>query len=413
MPITWLSGLTRITSYDEAMEIVLSRHFRQDKERELAANPLKADTLVMLYGANHTQRRRFESPLFARPILGRLEVEVLDRSLATQLRELETSTDSFGRVRIDLLTLARRSLLAMTVSFIGLDPEPDRGWWDQLAQYLDKFGLATVLPFKFDAMSGEIEDVTAAASDFRLKMFEPAWERRRQLLGDYEQGRIPEEELPRDLLTTLLRHLPDRNPDIALRETILFFNGSIDNVTQAAANTILHLNEWFAEHPADRDRVTDLGFLQAAVFEALRLHPTPGLFRTSNTEVVLSTGRPIALGETVMLDLPAANRDPSVFGPNANTFDPFRVLPIGVKRYGLSFGAAAHKCIGQPMATSHDLLTSDAAEADAIGSVLRIVLRMFALDVAIDVEHPPRWREGFLQERLSSFQVLLTLPRAG
>jgi hypothetical protein len=44
------------------------------------------------------------------------------------------------------------------------------------------------------------------------------------------------------------------------------------------------------------------------------------------------------------------NRDRSVFGDDAEEFDPRRTTPDGVPGYGLSFGSGMHACIGQDLA---------------------------------------------------------------
>src|SRR5690606_25970091 len=66
-----------------------------------------------------------------------------------------------------------------------------------------------------------------------------------------------------------------------------------------------------------------------------------------DTEVA---GRQIPQGALVILDAARANRDPEVFGPEADRFDPDRAVPDRVPRWGLSFGAGPHQCPGRNVA---------------------------------------------------------------
>ncbi len=61
-------------------------------------------------------------------------------------------------------------------------------------------------------------------------------------------------------------------------------------------------------------------------------------------------GRPIPKGAIVVLDVATANRDSSLFGPNADKFDPDRSIQPDVPRWGLSFGAGPHQCPGRLVA---------------------------------------------------------------
>ncbi len=94
-----------------------------------------------------------------------------------------------------------------------------------------------------------------------------------------------------------------------------------------------------AEHPDQHaDALADPG---AAVEELLRLtSPVQGLARTTTRDVTVE-GVTVPAGEKVLLCYAAANRDPRVFGADAEELDVTRQ-----PRQILSFAHGAHHCLG-------------------------------------------------------------------
>jgi hypothetical protein len=127
---------------------------------------------------------------------------------------------------------------------------------------------------------------------------------------------------------------------------------------------------------------------------------------------VLAGGRSIPGGKDIFIDLKAVNTDVEVFGPDAEQFNPHRDLPAGVKPYAHAFGGGAHKCIGRPLATSHDTLDAASSEDGALGAVVRVIRRLLELGVQLDPANPPTMRTGNRQERYVTFPILLTEPSA-
>jgi hypothetical protein len=113
-----------------------------------------------------------------------------------------------------------------------------------------------------------------------------------------------------------------------------------------------HVFTWLEEHPAHRDAlVADPLLRQRFVHESLRLHPaSPVSLRHVLSDLTLRSGTELLAGEVVAIDLVAANRDPAVFGDDADEFRPGRPLPDDVAPWGLSFGHGVHACLGQELA---------------------------------------------------------------
>ena len=163
-----------------------------------------------------------------------------------------------------------------------------------------------------------------------------------------------EEELPRDVLTVLLRHrdeldLPD---DVVLRETCFYLLAGAHTSATAFLRTLHNVFSLDVQAPDDGARArTDMAFLQRCVHETIRLQPSsPVSMRWALDDVALADGRAVAVGDKVVIDLMAANRDPQAFGAHGDDFDPHRRCPDGVHPWGLSFGLGMHACIGQELA---------------------------------------------------------------
>lgn len=413
-PSNRLASMVLVTKYDEAAELLLrAREVYQSKQNEAEYLPLKRDTLTVLAGEAHNDRRRMETALFARAQLLRFEHSVLQESLNRQLARLARQSVGPGEaLRADLLRLSRFTLLPVTSALVGLDVQDNDEWWERLSEFVRLFGIASALQWKEGDIEQERAETLQAAVDFDAEIFTPAWDRRVSLIARYDRGELTGEDLPQDLITALLAHLPGRPRDVILREVILFFNASTDTSTMAVATAIFHLSEWLQVHPEDRDLLGDYGFVQRVAFEAIRLHPPPGLIRSAAEDIVLADGRRIPGGKEIFIDLKAVNADVDVFGPDAAEFNPHRDLPAGVKPYAHGFGGGAHKCIGRPLAMSHDTHDSATSEDGAIGAVVRFIHRLLELGVQLDPANPPTVRTGNRQERFATFPILLTEPSA-
>jgi len=57
----------------------------------------------------------------------------------------------------------------------------------------------------------------------------------------------------------------------------------------------------------------------------------------------------VTIGQTVLIDRTAIHRDTTVFGPDADAFNPHRETPSRIAPYGLAFGGGRHQCIGKPL----------------------------------------------------------------
>jgi cytochrome P450 len=98
----------------------------------------------------------------------------------------------------------------------------------------------------------------------------------------------------------------------------------------------------------------DRTLLGAAVEELARVHPPTQYTARTALEDVEVGGQPIARGQTVVLILAAANRDPDVFGQP----DVVWVERPNTHRH-VAFGQGAHRCFGAPLARMETRLVLD------------------------------------------------------
>ena len=321
-----IDDMPRVTSYREAEEVLRSPDLASVLHaRDSAA--IVAGNVLTLSGEEHRTRRREEADVVSFRALRGYEREVLVPSIELAFTAAASQPGPDGVVRVDLLDLARTVLVQVTAAVIGLDGVDDPDSALRLQTIAKQVGEGVSVEWSVVDHQQVIDTALAARGEFVRDYYRPALDRRRALLERVGCGALSEDDLPHDLLMSLLRyHADDWDDGLWQREAAFYLVASANTTTYAVPHVVAELEAWLAEHPQDRDRRDDLGFLQRVVNEALRLHfPVPALPRLALRDVTIDvTGRHIAAGEHVAVDLHAANRDPEVFGANGDRFDPHR-----------------------------------------------------------------------------------------
>lgn len=333
-----------VTTYDDVLACFRSKHLRQALYD--AGEVVMADVLVNLHGDDHRQRRRLENRLFRRDAHERYERElfpaVIEESMAPHL----------AAGGCELVELSHQLMMNLAALTAGVDRplgtvEESLHLYDYLMRFIEG---ATLAHYTGDREAKRAE-VASALARFEAEFLVPSIERRQELLEVEGAGGA---SAPDDVLTVLLRnddalHLP---PDVVLREICFFLLAGAHTSATAFTRTLHHLFGWLRDHPDDADRLrADRLFLQRCVHETIRLQPSsPIAMRWAIEEVTLPTGQVVPEGACVVMDLLAVNRDPDVWGADAEDFDPTRALPEGRMPWGLSFGSGMHACIGQDLA---------------------------------------------------------------
>ncbi len=146
-----------------------------------------------------------------------------------------------------------------------------------------------------------------------------------------------------DLLSELLHTEVDGKPvddGIVLGMAALVLIAGVDTTWSAIGSSLWHL----AAHAEDRHRLTsDPGLMPTAVEELLRAY-SPVTMAREVTEDIEYAGCPMKAGDKVLMNFPAANRDPEAFENAAEV-----QLDRAHNRH-VAFGSGIHRCAGSNLA---------------------------------------------------------------
>ncbi len=394
--------MIELTSYDEARAGLRNRDLRQALYDE--GRRLMTGVIVNLHGEEHLARRRLENRLFRRDTFAWYEhawiPTIIDSVLAPAI----------AAGRGDLLPMARRTMMRLSVDVAGVDLAEDS--FEQFYELMDRLAKASTVAHALGDRDAIIADGDAALDVFDTEFYRPSRDRRTALVERFERGDIAETDLPRDVLTTLLRNqdrldLPD---DTMLREIAYFPWVGSHSTSAQLVHALHHIFEWIAARPADRDRLThDDQLRQRFVHESMRLHPaSPVAQRIAVTDTSLKSGNVVRADDAVTINIEAANRDPAAVGAHPDRFDPYRSLAEGIAPWGLTFGTGAHACLGQELASG--LEPDDELDQHLLGTVALMTGAMLAAGARPDPNDPPTLDTTTSRAVWGRYPVLLEPP---
>jgi cytochrome P450 len=405
-----------VAGYRGAMKVLADRTMRQALYDQ--GGVVMSDVLLTLHGDPHRQRRLLEFKVFRKDFFHYYETQVFPAALDPVMAACE------ARGGMDLVDFGYQMTVNLTADFAGVDrtKKTPQETASLLAMVKIFSQAATIAHSKLD--KGEVRrQATEALATLKKDFLQPSIARRSALLRAFNEGRITEAELPRDVLMVLLRNedrlaLPD---EVVLREMAFYLQAG----SHSTANSMVHaLHEIFTHcdaHPDDGERVRkDPLFLQRCVHESLRLHPaSPVAWRAPDEACPLhqegsaaAPDRPATRepGGLVVVELAKANRDPSIFGADADVFDPRRTLPSDVPRWGLTFGYGLHMCLGRDLdggLASNE--TTDPA-THQYGIVTRLIQALLQRNVRRHPDDPPTPDPASERPNWGRYPVLIDRP---
>jgi cytochrome P450 len=335
-----------ISGYDAASDTLRDQRLAQSLYDEGAV--IMADVLLVLHGADHRARRLLELRVFRRDFFRFYEHEVFPATLKQTIAPYEAAG------RADLMELSYRLTMNLTADFAGVDrPRRNAEETERLRRQVMVFSEGATLVHSTRDKDSVRAEVRAALVEFNTSFYQPSLERRQQLLADFAAGRITEEALPRDVLTVLLQNdeRVEMPPDLMMREIAFYLQAGSHSTANATAHAFHDVMTWCINHPEDQRRIdADPLFLQRCVHESLRLHPaSPVAWRRSTCPMALPNGSEADTNDRVVVDLATANRDPTIFGHDADVFNPHRTVREGTPPWGLTFGVGVHTCLGRDL----------------------------------------------------------------
>jgi cytochrome P450 len=344
-------------------------------------------TVMRLDGEAHQRRRRAIMLLLRRGGHQWYRDTVLIPTAKAEMAKLLQQRDADGAVRVDLRAWLERVNMQLSAAFIGLDAgRSDEGaatLTDFVVRHLRGFPGAIGQTVKgFDLEDEATQDGLAVHEAFRERFFEPAYQRRVELVRQVEAGELDESELPHDLITLYVRELDPAwaDHDLTVREAFFFLPAASATTAVTTAFTLGELFAWFEAHPEDVAKQADSAFLRRATEETLRLHPVvQALARIATDDITLCKGTQINKGDLPTVILGPGDLDTEVYGPDAAEFNPYRDVPHGVPRYGLAFGGGPHMCLGIPLAMGQEGID---------GNVVFWLKTLLAAGVARDPDNP-------------------------
>ena len=340
-----MSAVT-IDTYHAANKALKHKDLRQALYDEGAV--IMNKVLVNLHGDEHRTRRNVETQVFRRDFFRYYEHEVFPRTLKETIKPFLSSG------AMDIVDFGYRVMVNLTADFTGID-RPTRSAEEtaELIGMLRLFSRTAILAHSTGDRDAIRNAALTALDRFEAVYIEPSVARRVDLLEQVAAGNLLESELPRDILTVLLKNQADVElaNDVRLREMAFFALAGAHTSIHTLGHVMHEIFTWCDAHPEDWQRFeTDPLFVQRAVHESIRLHPSsPVAARRSLCPMHLSDAD-VATGTAVNISLHDANRDPDVFGSDAASFDPHRILAPRVPPYGLSFGLGMHACLGLNLA---------------------------------------------------------------
>lgn len=369
---------------------------------------LMDQTLVTLHGEEHRARRLLEMRIFRKDFLRYYEEQVLPGLLE------ETLAPRLAEGRLELVEFGYRVMIHLAIAFAGIDRQrfTDEES-DELLHMIRVFGKAATL----GQLKGDPEPVRAEIREqlalFGRDYFLPSVARRREALEQFRAGRIGEDELPRDILTVLLRNEDNLElaAEVVRNEVAFFFLAGAHTSVHSLGHLVHHLLEWCESRPGERELlVRDRLRVQRFAHESFRLHPSsPVARRRALADTVLPDGSIAHTGDTVVIDLRQANRDESVFGADAVAFNPLREAPASVFPHGITFGGGAHACLGKALAAGTVLRGAQTPAADnhQIGTVATIAQRLLSAGAHRDPAREPRLDVKIERETWEYYPLLL------
>jgi len=334
-------------------------------------------------GPEHRRRRKMVNSLVRPEALDAMRENYILPAVQRLLDEALAEPDADGRYRTDLVELADRLFVGFGANMIGLTDMDDPERQAKLRQIIPGI-FGGVLAQFFDNRDAVFQMALAAKRTFVEEYYRPAHAAYREMYAKVERGEMEETEIPRSLMRLIVSKADPvyEDDEVGIRDAILVFNTAIGTSVQSVVHMVHDTAEWFDKHPEDRARTDDMEFLTQCMEETIRRKAPfiSFLVRRAGEDVEIG-GESIREGDELHIEIPRANRDPEVFGPDAADFNPWRERPEKLPRYGIGFGSGPHACLGLRVVLGND---------GHNGSHVRFMQKLFSHGIRPDPDGEPQ-----------------------
>ena len=374
------------SNYQTIKKALVSRDLKQalyDKGKVIMDG-----VLLTLHGEEHHKRRKLEHKVFQRDFFRYYEHELFPKTLD------ETLEPFIKKKSADLIDFGYRITMNLTADFAGIDrlkktPEET----EKLLSLVKIFSQGATLVHSKRPHEEVNKEVIDALKIFEKDFLIPSKKRREKLIKKFNNNEIDENELPRDVLTVLIRNVDniELNDELIKREIAFYLQAGSHSTANSMTHAIHEILKWINN---DKDKLfkikSDTLFLQRCVHESMRLHPaSPVAWRKSTCSINLEKEINLKKDDLLIMDLYKANRSKEIFGKDANNFNPFRELDSQQNLWGLTFGIGLHLCFGRDL--DGGLLPEKNTNPDThqYGIVTLLIKKLFEHNVQLDLDNLP------------------------
>lgn len=394
-----IAHMTPVTDYREIADVLASADFART---DLMTTPFKLETISLTSGEEHSFRRRLEARHFRPAVLRGTRAQAVQRAIEHVLGEVERSDPGSDPLTVELADVLPRITTLVMAEFVGLSLPADTATaLDELTHYMVFVNSAAGLMFSRKDPIEEAWRIRKGLVEFTERYVMPSIFAKRA-----PGGLDPEAD---DLISTLVGAYDSTNWDgeLIVREATFYMVAGVRSTSNTVLDALDHLVHYLAEHPDAEARALDEDdeFLIRAVAESLRLHvPNPALTRRALRSGVTKLGRRYREGDEIVLHIPVAHQDETLFGPHPDRFDPYRETAPEVPLWGLAFGHGHHACIGRSLALGR----FDASRGGLLGyqgTAVAILRELVGRKVALVPDQPPRLSADTFKVVFESYPV--------
>ncbi|KAK4757011.1 hypothetical protein SAY87_007138 [Trapa incisa] len=406
--LIWFGPTVRLTVSDPDLirEILISRsEFYEKNESHPLVKQLEGDGLLSLKGAKWAHHRRIITPTFHLENL-KLMVPVVTSSVGNMLEKWESMATKSGNVEVDVSEWFQdltEDIITRTA--FGIIYEEGKAIFKLQAQQMvlaaEAFQKVFIPGYRFFPTRRNIYS-WKLDREIKKSLVELIDRRKSKALEGAELE--AEEEVdggPKDLLGLMIGASTQSNAGVSVNDIVeeckaFFFAGKHSTSNLLTWTTVLLAmhpgwqeaarEEIFrvcgTRHLPNKDDVVKLKTLSMIVSEALRLYPPViAMIRRARADAELG-GYKIPRGTEILIPILALHHDQSIWGSDANEFNPARFTE-GLARASkhpfslIPFGLGVRNCIGQNLAILQAKLA------------LAIILGKFRFRLSPKYQHAP------------------------